>query len=234
VERYRDTIETDATFDPVFEYCHFHRAIGRKNRLLLMMMRTLLALLCWMMPVAALAAPAVPPGIARQLPAGYVVLANVRMPVAQPMRVFYIVALGRTGESGRVPWGSGSPRPLLIFEQRKDAFVLTGRNDAVVLKADEGGQCDPFLDFDGTISVKGRYFTVQNGVACGQHWTDFVTFRFDDRAGFVLDNERSESWSMNSKTDPQSDALVRDGPKRVRRSPPGRAVPFAKWRRARG
>ncbi|CAG9202720.1 hypothetical protein BVI434_180056 [Burkholderia vietnamiensis] len=39
----------------------------------------------------------------------------------------------------------------------------------MVLRANDGGQCDPFEDgYDG-LAVKGRYFTVQNGVACGAH-----------------------------------------------------------------
>lgn len=153
------------------------------------------------------------------------------MSVTLPARAFQILALGRIGEDARSRSGSAAARPLLIFERHNNSFVLLGRNDAVILKADDAMQCDPFLDGGGTISVKGRFFTVENGVACGQHWTDFVTFRLDDRAGFVFDNERSESWSLNSSNDPDAEALVRDGPQQVRRAKPGRVTPFAQWRR---
>lgn len=160
-------------------------------------------------------------------------LANVRMSIARPVRTFQIVAVGREGEDFRAQSGNARARPLLIFERRNSKFALVGRNDTVVLKADEGGQCDPFLDGGGKISVKGRFFTVENGVACGQHWTDFVTFRLDDRVGFVFDNERSESWSLNSSNDPDAQALIREGPQQVQRGKPDRVVPFAKWRRSR-
>lgn len=99
-----------------------------------------------------------------------------------------------------------------------------------MLKADEGGQCDPFLDGHAPIATKGRYFTVQNGVACGQHWTDYITFRLDDRAGFVFDNERTESWTFNPSNDPNAEALVRDGPPRVFRDRPGHITAFSMWR----
>ena len=196
------------------------------------MTKILFALLGLVIPAAGIGAPVVPPGVARQLPVGYEVLSSVRMTIAQPNRILQIIAIGRRGESSISPVQNAHARPLLIFEWRANTFVLVGRNDAVILQADEGGQCDPFLDREGTIAVKGRFFTVENGVACGQHWTDFVTFRLDGRAGFVFDNERSESWSLNSSNDPDAEALVRDGPQEVRRSRPGRVIPFALWRRS--
>ena len=159
-----------------------------------------------------------PAGVTRQVPAGYKVLSSARLSAGH--RAFEIVALGRSDESGRRA-RAAPPRPLLVFEQKGNRFVLAGRNDHVVMKADEGGQCDPFLDGGATIATKGRYFTVQNGVACGQHWTDYVTFRLDDRVGaFVLDNERFESWSMNQDSSPDAEAMVRDAPPRITRVVP--------------
>ena len=181
----------------------------------------------------AFAAPSVPVGIARQLPTGYEVLSSVPLSVTRPARSFQLVAIGRTGDNLRPRARNASARPLLIFERRNERFVLVGRNDSAILRADQDGQCDPFLDGSRRISVKGRFFTVENGVACGQHWTDFVTFRLNDRAGFVFDNERLESWSLNTSNDPNAEALVADGPQRVRRATPGRPVTFAQWRRPR-
>lgn len=174
-----------------------------------------------------LAAAPLPPGIVRQLPAGHVVLASARLVAGRPLREFRVVALGRRGEQQRF---GAPPRPLLLFERRGGRFVAVGRNDAVVFKADEGGQCDPFLDGGGTITVRGRFFTVENGVSCGQHWTDFITFRLDDARGFVFDNERTELWTLNDSDAPGANALIRDGPQRVRRDRPGRVTPFAAWR----
>ena len=167
------------------------------------------------------------------MPPGYIVLGSARMTAGRPVRSFEIVALGRTDEAARTRGGNAPDRPLLIVERKAGRMVLVGRNDDVVLRADEGEQCDPFLDGDATIAVKGRYFTVENGVACGQHWTDYITFRLDDRAGFVFDSQRTETWTLNGSDDPRADALVRDGPARVRRDPPGRMTAFARWRPGR-
>ncbi len=179
------------------------------------------------------AVPRVPAGLARQLPKGYAVLAVASL-ADKNARHFQIVAIGKTDEDAQRTRSGNSPsRPLLIFEQKNGAFVLAGRNDQVVMRADEGGQCDPFLDSDATIAVKGAFFTVENGIACGEHWTDYITFRLDDHAGFVFDNERRESWSMNPSNAPDADALVPDGPQRVRRDKPGHLTSFEAWKRAR-
>ena len=182
---------------------------------------------------AAWPAGALPPDIRSSLPAHYHELSSAEVRPTPGSR-FYIVALARDDEAGPFDEAHAAARPLLIFRIVGGQARLVGRNDTVVLKADEGGQCDPFTDADHAIAAKGRYFTVENGVACGSHWTDYVTFRFDDRAdGFVFDNERSESWSLNPSADPNADALVRDGPQVVRRPPPGRTVTFSGWRPSR-
>jgi hypothetical protein len=178
---------------------------------------------------------AIPAGIASQLPPGYDVIATAHVAAGQPARSFDIVALARKDEGTLPPRAEDAPaRPLLIFEQKGPHFMMAARNDQVVMKANEGGQCDPFLDGDATIAAKGRYFTVQNGVACGEHWTDYITFRLDDRAGgFVFDNERQEDWMINPSNDPNAEALVRAGPPRLIRDRPGHQTPFAAWRSTR-
>lgn len=182
---------------------------------------------------ASMARAELPAALTRQLPAGYAVPASATVVTGRTGRVFAVVVLGRRDEGQRRS-GVAPARPLLIFERQGRRFVPVGRNDHVVLRADEGGQCDPFLDGDAVIATKGRYFTVQNGVACGQHWTDYVTFRFDAGAGgFVFDNQRSESWSMNPDNAPDAGALIRDAPPRVVRDQPARVTAFSKWRRPR-
>ena len=173
-------------------------------------------------------ASALPPDVERQLPPDYDVMRAARVTFAGAARARILVVLDRPGAR------PAAPRPLLLFARRPDGrFVLAGRNDTVVLRADEGGQCDPVEDGYEALAVHGRYFTVQNGVACGQHWTDFVTFRFDDGVGgYVFDNERFESWSMNPSRDPSAEALVRDGV-RVRRGVRGSPVRFEDWRPSR-
>ena len=180
---------------------------------------------------AAASKVAIPAEAARLLPPHYAVLGSAAIePGAAGLR-FYVVALGREGESSSPSKDEAPLRPLLILRSQGGHTVLAGRNDTVVLKADEGGQCDPFLDGDGEIAVKGRYFTVENGVACGNHWTDYITFRFDPASdGFVFDNERSENWVFNPSQDENAEALVRDGPQVVRRPLRGRTVSFSAWR----
>jgi hypothetical protein len=88
--------------------------------------------------------------------------------------------------------------------------TLIARNDKVVLRRNEGGQCDPVEDV-GALTIKGRFFTLEQGVACGQHWTDYTTFRFDPRTrSFLWRNRIYESWRMNDDARPDAEALVND------------------------
>ncbi len=173
-------------------------------------------------PAAARAEPPLLPG--------YHVLASATLSAGQPRRMFRIVALGRDGEGESTD--DAAPRPLLILEKHADGDKPVARNDHVVMRADGGGQCDPFLENGyGMIAVRGRFFTIENGVACGQHWTDFITFRFDPVSdGFVFDSERIQSWSPPRTDSPDAEALAPDGPPQVIRDKPGQATPFAAWR----
>ncbi len=171
-------------------------------------------------------AQSLPSAIQQGLPQGFEVQTFAATQVG--IRHIYFVALkslSETGESETAP-----ARPLLIFARKGSGpYLLLGRNDRVILKRDEGGatKCDPFED--GRIAVKGGYFTVEQGIACGQHWTYFVTFRFDSQLEeFVFDNLRSESWSFNPSTDPNAEALVSDGQQIERAKKP--LVTFANWR----
>ena len=177
-----------------------------------------------------------PRGIVRQIPPGYVALGSARAFVDRS-HLFYIVALASRTETARKRQLDRAPmRPLLIFERRPNGgFALAGRNNRVVLRADDGGiaanGCDPFEE--RKIASRGRYFTVESGVACGAHWTDYVTFRFDPVSkGYIFDNRRFQSWSMNRSNDPNAEALVPDPPTVTRSK--GKAVPFAEWQRPAG
>ncbi len=192
--------------------------------------------------LTALAAPVqaaeLPPDITRLIPSGYDVLTSASATfTGGASRTYYIVALHQREDVEDAHLPSPAPaRPLLLFERQANGdLVQTARNDAVVMRADEGGQCDPFAPDDGGgIAVKERYFTVENGVACGQHWTDYITFRFDDLAGrYVFDNERLQSWSFNKSTKPNAEALVPDGPPEVHRGDRKKPVSFENWQPSR-
>ena len=174
--------------------------------------------------VPAAAAQEVPVNIVRQLPPGYTILRAAAATFGTPAHRFYFIALGRRQETAMSP--DAQPRPLLIFARRADgSYTLAARNDHVVLRADQGGQCDPFED--GAIVAKGMYVTIENSIACGFHWTHYVTFRFDPRLGWVFDTLRTESWTPNPRDD--GDALVSEG-MHVVRAVAGRPVRFAAWR----
>lgn len=185
-----------------------------------------LAVLAAMALHGALAAETLPAAIGRALPAGFEVQTFATSEIGT--RQFHIVALKSLAETADEE--EAPSRPLLIFGRRgRGPFVLLARNDHVILRRDAGGAngCDPFED--GRIAVKGAYFTVEQGIACGQHWTWFVTFRFERQRGqFVFDNLRSESWSLNPSNDPDAEALVSDGQQIERGWPP--LVTFADWR----
>jgi hypothetical protein len=171
-----------------------------------------------------------PQSVIAALPAGHVVRAAACSDSFDPPSRICIVAAVRRQEAGVSP---APARPLLVYRLTAGKAVLIDRNDHVVLRADDGGQCDPFDEGEGSIAVSGRSFTVENGVACGQHWTDFVTFRFDPaQRGFVWRSEIVESWRLNESTAPDAEALVSDG-KTVRKADPRKPIRLDAYRPAK-
>jgi hypothetical protein len=173
----------------------------------------------------------VPADIQQQIPSGWDVISRATVSVG-PSRSFYLVAMADKAED-KFRSKPYMHRSLWIFERtRANRYQFVARNDDVILRPFDAGiagnGCDPFEE--RTIAVTGIYFTVENGIACGAHWTDYVTFRFDTRVNtFVFDNWRVETWSMNRSNDPNAEALVSDGQRVVRAK--GRPVRFEKWER---
>lgn len=170
------------------------------------------ALLC--APTLALAAP-LPAAILQQLPAGYAVLSFQSGELDDDKLADFLVVLRKTDEEAIRKKGAAPARPLLLFLQNKDGgYTLARRNDHLVFKLDEGGQCDPFEDGEDGLVIRKHYFTVQNGVACGQHWTDYTTFRYaPELHDWVFHKRIFESWALNTSKDPNADALVPSGRK---------------------
>ncbi|PPU95829.1 hypothetical protein FZ025_00990 [Xanthomonas hyacinthi] len=168
-----------------------------------------------------------PAEVLRQLPAGYLPLAQLHADLDGDGRADYLVALQQRGEAERDP---APARPLLIVVQQGDGhYRLAARNDRVVLKRDDGGQCDPFTDSDDPFAAKGRYFTVQNGVSCGQHWTYFITFRYEpERKTWLFHKRIRQSWQLNPDPAPGADALRKTADK-VDAADPGHPVTFAEY-----
>lgn len=170
------------------------------------------------------AAPPLPPSVAAQLPAGYRPFVAQPGPALADGRHSLLVVVHRAVDTRERP----SPRPLLIYEEQADhTYRLAARNDSAVLHANDALQCDPFDPedaADGGIAVKGRYFTVQNDVACGQHWSDYVTFRYDPR---------THGWVFASQIYTESFPLEPDKPDFVNsvRADAHRPVSFSQWQR---
>ncbi|WP_338640903.1 hypothetical protein [Burkholderia pyrrocinia] len=172
--------------------------------------------------------PDLPDDIVAQLPAGYEALDAASGQLTDSARTGYLVVAHRPGDSIRKP----GPRPLLIFLQGKDGrYRLAARNDTVIMKADEGGMGDPYLDgvAENALTVEPRAFTVEQGVFAGpSHWRDRVTFRYDAaHRTWVFHREVFRNWRFND--DPNGDALKAD-PVRVTRADAANAVAFEAWR----
>ncbi len=167
-------------------------------------------------------AAGLPAAVVAQLPAGYVPMVYHAGPRIEGGQQSLLVVAHRPDDSADQP----SPRPLFIFEEQAGGqYRLSARNDTVVLRANEGGQCDPFEDgYDG-LAVKGRYFTVQNAVACGAHWTDFITFRYDAaQRAWLFDSD------IFTSSDPLNGTPDKTDMTRANRAKP---VTFDAWRPAR-
>jgi hypothetical protein len=159
------------------------------------------------------AAESLPKNIANQIPPGYAVLSFKSGELNEDKRIDFIVVLRKRNEES-ISRETGTPsRPLLLFIQNTDgSYTPTKRNDHVVFKIDEGGQCDPFENGQEGLAITKHYFTVQNSVACGQHWSDYITFRHaPELHDWVFHKRISESWVMNNSTDPNAEALIPGG-----------------------
>ena len=174
-----------------------------------------------------------PDAIGRQLPAGYVVLETVRGRLTGGVRDDYVVALARPGDVPDNPVGSGpgdGAAAAGIRALRDGSYALAGRNDALVMRHDQGGQCDPFDPEQGLV-MKGVFVTVQNEVACGAHWSDYITFRYDRARGALLfDSDIVHSLKFNPSDAPDADIIVPDGPPVVTRADPHHPVAFSAWK----
>lgn len=179
-------------------------------------------------PAAAWEPVSLPAAVRARLPARHVARVATCSRTLDPLHAICIVVATLPDEGDRNSPREAPPRPLLVYRLAGGAATLIARNDRIVLRRDEGGQCDPVED-GGAIAVKGRFFTLESGVACGQHWTDFTTFRFDPRSrGFVWHNRFYESWRLNDDPRPNAGALVSDG-RRVWRADPRRPVTLSAY-----
>lgn len=156
-----------------------------------------------------------PKDILMQLPKGYEVMTFLGGELNEDKLTDYLVVAHKKNEDATFQkTGDTSPRPLYIFIQNQNkSFSLVKKNNDVVFAIDQGGQCDPFMDGKDGLALRNHYFTVQNSVACGQHWNDFITFHYDSNLrNWVFHKRVFESWHLNSSDDPNAEALIGDKP----------------------
>jgi len=156
-----------------------------------------------------------PENIADQLPKDHEALLVETGDFNEDRATDYLVVAGAKSEKRK--FSSGEPAPkrwLLAFIQTGPGkFTLSGRNSEIAFAADYGMQCDPLLDSGGVVA-KGSYFTVENSEACGAHWTDYITFRYDkQKSRFLFHKRIFEAWVLNSSSKPDAPALVRNSRK---------------------
>ncbi|MDO9235432.1 MAG: hypothetical protein Q7U28_05275 [Aquabacterium sp.] len=160
---------------------------------------------------SAIQAQGLPVNISTQLPSEYEVMTFMSMDFNSDGLLDYIVVIHRKAERKIADQGKPAPRrPLLVFTQGDNGeFVQISRNDHLVYAADEGGQCDPFLDGEEGIVAKGLFFTVQNTTACGEHWTDYLTFRYSPaHRNFIFHKRIFENWMTPNSNATDAAALV--------------------------
>ena len=173
-----------------------------------------------------------PKNISSQMPVGYEVMSYLSGELNDDKLLDYLVVAHKKNEQATFDkTREGSPRPLFIFIQNKNAtFSLAKRNDTVVMAIDEGGQCDPFEDGEEGLVIKNHFFTVQNSVACGQHWNDFTTFRYDAKLkNWVFHQNSFQEFSLADLTNPD-DEFAKNKPK-VSRANPKKPVLFDQYKR---
>lgn len=180
---------------------------------------------------AAAQAASLPKNIIGQIPAGYTVLSFKGGELNDDKLEDFLVAIHKTDEKTIAEKAGKAPRrPLLLFIQNAGGtYTLARRNDHVIFAVDEGGQCDPFEDGEEGLVIKNHYFTVQNSVACGNHWTNYITFHYEPTLrDWIFHKRVSEDWVMNNGRDPNGGMLILGG--RSVASGKGKPpVPFEKY-----
>jgi len=100
-----------------------------------------------------------------------------------------------------------SERPLLLLLAQADcSFKLAQRSDKAVYCMGCGGAFgDPFTG----ITIKNGYFSIEHGIAGGQHWEQVTTFKYDKAAQtWFLYKDHFISYRMSTEADHTEDALV--------------------------
>ena len=120
-----------------------------------------------------------------------------------------ILVLRKSTEETTSNYAEDKPerRPmLLLLGQTDKTYKLAKRNDNAVYCIDCGGVFgDPFT---GT-TIKNGFFSIEHGIAGGQHWEHVTTFKFNKIKGnWFLYKDHFKSYKFNN--DDNGNALVKE------------------------
>ena len=122
-----------------------------------------------------------------------------------------ILVLRKNTEETTSNYADNTPdkRPfLLLLGQPNNSYKLAFRNDNAVYCINCGGVFgDPFT---GT-TIKNGYFSIEHGIAGGEHWEQIITFKYDkSKSNWYLYKDHFVNYKFNDSTDENAEALVKD------------------------
>lgn len=153
-----------------------------------------------------------PNDIENQIPENYSILSTEEGYLDDDDKLDYLIALKHDSEDLLLEnnYEIETPnRPLLIFIQKqKGHFVLTKRNDYIIMKIYDG-KCDPFSQDGESFSIKSHYFTIEHSNSCGIFWTDYITFRYSKKMNDWIFHKRIfEEYVLNPSNEPDADSFI--------------------------
>ena len=153
-----------------------------------------------------------PNDIENQIPENYSILSTEEGYLDDDDKLDYLIALKHDSEDLLLEnnYEIETPnRPLLIFIQKqKGHFVLTKRNDYIIMKIYDG-KCDPFSQDGEGFSIKSHYFTIEHSNSCGIFWTDYITFRYSKKMNDWIFHKRIfEEYVLNPSNEPDADSFI--------------------------
>lgn len=153
----------------------------------------------------------IPEALTEFIPAGYSVI-NISTGDANLDDITdTILVLRKNTEETTSNDAEGKPdkRPLLLLLGQPDkSYRLALRNDNAVYCIDCGGAFgDPFT---GT-TIKNGYFSIEHGIAGGQHWEQVITFKYNKSMNdWYLYKDHYISYKINDSNDENAEALIMD------------------------
>ncbi|WP_118972804.1 hypothetical protein [Taibaiella koreensis] len=151
------------------------------------------------------------PALTQFIPEGYTVINQSTGDANRDGIADKILVLKRDNEAATSDYVENKPvkRPLLLLLGKADSsYRLALRHDNAVYCIDCGGRAgDPFT---GT-TIKNGYFSIEHGVAGGEHWEQVTTFKYDKATqNWFLYKDHFISYKFNESSDPNAEALVPD------------------------